>query len=191
MENRTYKTLEELYIDNRKLVFAYISDYSKEKTFIEEIASDVWSKVLEQDDTFLNMEKKGVKAYLRVMVKTTVSDHFRKMAKDTKLVKRIEENIQEFDCVEQEIKQAFFEEMQYYLRETIAMLPEEDRLLIVMRFKNNKPAKEVGELLNLTEGNVRVRQLRILAKMKKHIKELMMEGKDTNEFKENQRTLCK
>jgi len=182
MENITYKSMEELYIDNRKLVFAYISDYSTEKTFMEDIASIVWVKVWEHEETFLGMDKRGVKAYLRAMVKTTLSDYFRTQERENRVISQMGEDLQVFEPFDDGESEAFFEDMLCYLQEAIQELSEEDKLLIVLRFINKKSAKEVGELLEITEGNVRVRQLRILAKMKQRIKMMMKAERRTDGF---------
>ena len=79
MSNNRNNTLEKLYLDHRKLVYAFISDYSNEEDVMEEIASTVWMKVWEKEDFFLDMDKKGVKYYLRAMVKTAASDYFRSL----------------------------------------------------------------------------------------------------------------
>ena len=46
-----------------------------------------------------------------------------------------------------------------------------------------KKAGETGELLGITEGNVRIRQMRILAKLKREIHRLMKEEEVENDGK--------
>ena len=181
MEVKRYKSIEELYLDNRKLVFAYIADYSKEKHIMEDIASTVWVKVWESPKKFLDMDKMGVKQYLRAMVKTAVSDYFRDLERESKIVERMGITLQDDEPWNQEMKKLFVEDMKYYLHEGLKILNEEERQLIVLRFKENRTAREVGSLFNISENNVRVRQMRIIAKMKTHIRMLMNEGSDIDE----------
>ena len=173
MKNKDrYKMLEEMYIDNYKLVFTYIRDYTEEPDLVEEIASTVWLKVWERVEVLLGMDKKGVKYYLRAVAKTTVSDYFRHLHKENTRIEKVIELYEPFDWNFEEDK-LFKEEMLYYLKKSILSLTDEEQLLITMRFIHNKSAREIGDILGIKEGAVRVRQLRILAKMRNEIKELM------------------
>jgi len=49
-------------------------------------------------------------------------------------------------------------------------LPEDELQLIEMRFFEKRSFKEIGEILNITENNAKVRTYRILEKLKKIIK---------------------
>jgi RNA polymerase sigma factor (sigma-70 family) len=52
------------------------------------------------------------------------------------------------------------------LGQALGTLPEDLRALVVMRFIDGLSAKEVGEILDITEGNVRVMQYRALRKLR-------------------------
>lgn len=52
----------------------------------------------------------------------------------------------------------------------ISELPEEELQLIEMRFFEKRAFKEIGEILNMTENNAKVKTYRILDKLKKMIK---------------------
>ncbi len=56
------------------------------------------------------------------------------------------------------------------LREAISLLPENLREIVILRFIEELSAKEVGEILNLTEVNVRVLQYRGLQKLREIFK---------------------
>lgn len=168
-----YGTLEEMYTDNRKLVFTYITDYTKDLDLIEELASTIWVKTWEHGDIFLKMDKKGTKHYLRAMTKTVVSDYFRRLKKEKKAFEDAVLFMEPWDSMEVNFLK---ENMEYYLKESLEILTEEERLLITMRFLHNMSAKEMSDVLEIKEGTVRVRQLRIIAKLRSRIKELMDEG---------------
>lgn len=61
---------------------------------------------------------------------------------------------------------------QYYdqLIKTIADLPEDELQLIEMRFFEKRSFKEIGEILEITENNAKVRLYRVLDKLKNMIK---------------------
>lgn len=184
MKNKDrYESMEELYTDNRKLVFTYIYSIDDKKNIgqVEDLASTIWLKVWECGDFFLNMDRKGVKYYLRAMVKTTVSDYYRQLNKDNTIVERVTELVDPYiswDSIEEKL---FHDNKYYYLSESIHILSDEEKLLITMRFLHNLSAKEIGSLLGINEGTVRVRQLRILRKLRNKMKELIDEGGDFNE----------
>ena len=176
MEENYYSSLETVYRDNRKLVFAYIADYSKERIVMEELASRVWAKVWEYDKTILGMEKQGVKRYLRSMVRSTIGDYIRELKKEQALIEKISEHMECIEPWEKEHKRLFMEEMYDYLRIGLSILTDEERLLLQLRFKENYSSKEVGRMLNISENNVRVRQYRIVMKMKCHIQKSIERG---------------
>lgn len=184
MSNNRNNTLEKLYLDHRKLVYAFISDYSNEEDVMEEIASTVWMKVWEKEDFFLDMDKKGVKYYLRAMVKTAASDYFRSLEQENKKVEKLKEYLIDSGQLKNAEESRFLENINYYLREAINVLSEDEKLLIIMRFKYNQSMKSIGDYFGITEGNVRIRKLRILTKMKKKINDLMLEGRSENESRE-------
>lgn len=132
---------------------------------MEQLASTVWLKVWERVEVFLGMDKKGVKYYLRVMAKTTVSNFFRHLHKENTMIEKVIDLYEPFDWNSEEDK-LFKEEMLYYLKKSILSLTEEEQLLITMLFIHNKSAREVGDIFGIKEGTVRVRRLRILTKMK-------------------------
>ena len=49
-------------------------------------------------------------------------------------------------------------------------LPEDELQLIEMRFFEKRSFKEIGEILEITENNAKVKTYRILEKLKKIIK---------------------
>ena len=64
-----YSSLEELYIENRKLIYAFLSDIVEDESLKDDLASAVWVKVFKKSEMFLKMNKRWVKNYLRVMVR--------------------------------------------------------------------------------------------------------------------------
>ncbi len=53
--------------------------------------------------------------------------------------------------------------------EAIGDLPEDDLQMIEMRYFEKRPYKEIGEILDMTENNAKVKTYRILEKLKKLI----------------------
>ena len=168
MNETRYTSFEEMYTDNKKLVFTFILDYVKEADIIEDIASTVWLKIVKKGASFLEIDKKAIKYYLRAVVKTTVSDYFRIKKKEDDTVVMLQDSYESNDSNNDE--SLFDEDIRDNLTKAIETLSEEEKLLITLRFYEKLSAREVGKILNIEEGNVRVRQLRILKKLKKHLK---------------------
>jgi RNA polymerase sigma-70 factor (ECF subfamily) len=67
-----------------------------------------------------------------------------------------------------ELKTGDEAEVQYQrLTEALADLPEEDLQLVELRFFEKRAFREIGEIMNMTENNSKVKLYRIIDKMKK------------------------
>jgi RNA polymerase sigma-70 factor (ECF subfamily) len=65
---------------------------------------------------------------------------------------------------------AFLVEQQYEkVAKIISKLPEEDLQLIEMRFFEKRAFKEIGEILEITENNAKVKVYRVIDKLKKMV----------------------
>lgn len=170
MKDARYNSFEELYEDNKKLVFTFILDYVKDINIIEDLVATVWLKIVKKGADFLDIDKKAIKYYLRAVAKTTVSDYFRMKKKD----EEVETALQGTLAIESNSNDDsyFDEDIRDNLSKAMEMLSEDEKLLITLRFYEKMTARDVGKVLNIEEGNVRVRQLRILNKLKKHMNRL-------------------
>jgi RNA polymerase sigma-70 factor, ECF subfamily len=63
-------------------------------------------------------------------------------------------------------------EMVAVLKKALLYLPEEDLLLIELRYFEERPFLEVGEILGITENNAKVKTYRVLDKLKEIYKKL-------------------
>lgn len=73
-----------------------------------------------------------------------------------------------FDLAEEmKLEKLEKEEMMNRVAEKLTELEEDELLLVEMRFMEKRPFKEVGEILNITENNAKVKMYRVLEKLKK------------------------
>jgi len=163
---KKYKSLEELYFENHKLVFTYIGDYTTHQPSVQDIASIIWCKVADDPQKFLNMDEIWLRNYLRVMVRTAVSDYFKIEEKERMKAKKVREVLERGMLEEEDF---LLKEELKYLEQAKQVLLKEDCDLILLRFEAGLSAREVGEAFGISEGAVRVRQHRILKKLKKEI----------------------
>jgi len=162
---KKYESLEELYLENYKLVFTYIRDYTAHQSSIQDIASIVWCKVADDPQKFLGMDEVWLHNYLRVMVLTAVSDYFKTEERERMKVEKARETL-EYGVMEEDF---LLREELAYLEQAKQVLSEADYDLIALRFDTGLSAREVGAAFGISEGAVRVRQHRILKKLKKEI----------------------
>ena len=54
-----YTSIEELYLDNHKLVFAFLREYIKDDVLREDLASIIWIRIFEQSELFCRWMPSG------------------------------------------------------------------------------------------------------------------------------------
>lgn len=67
----------------------------------------------------------------------------------------------------EEAEEFYLEEYIPLLKKAISELSSDDLQMVEMRFFEKRPFKEIGEILNITENNAKVRMYRILERLKK------------------------
>lgn len=167
-----YNSLEDLYKENYKLVYTYISDHTTNYEYARDIASIIWAKVAENPKRYLDMEKNHLCNYLRRMVKTAVSDFFeveKQQADKVELAREALELAKTFD------EESFYKEQLVYLEQAKGILSEEELQMIHLRFYVGLSVRAVGDAFGISEGAVRARQHRILKKLKREILRLQQQ----------------
>lgn len=181
-KRKRYKTGEELYLDNEKLIFRYIASYATKNCLSahdrDELVSQVWYKVTDKLDTLLEMDIPAVCTYIKSIANSVVVDDFRARTKTGPMIEyvdpeELEKSASEASSIEEEL---FDVDMESYARKTLVLLNIEDRRLVQLYYCEGLTAKKLGELMGLTEGAVRMRLNRIKQKMQKICQEEMRKG---------------
>lgn len=165
-EGKTYYTsLEEMYLANYKLVNAFIRDYYSDEETLRDTAQVVWLKVAEHFDRFERMDTVWIKNYLRIMVRNTVTDQLRqKMAADKAWAEAARTSL---SCHREDIEtQIFSYKREQYLSQAFETLSYDDKLLIYMRYNKKMTSEEIGRVLGITDSAVRMRQARLLKRLR-------------------------
>lgn len=141
------------------LMFIYQRVDSKDLAF--EVTSQVFLKAM------VNLPRyqfKGVpfSAWLYRIAMNELNETFRK---DQRL-RAINVDIETVDDMMDEMKEENLEEKHQKLMDALSTLPEDDLQLIEMRFFEKRAFKEIGEILNITENNSKVKVYRIIDKLK-------------------------
>lgn len=173
---KKYKCIEEMYLDNEKLVYAFFYDYCKDSEQIREWSQKLWTKVWENFEKFRTKNKVEVQRYLRIMVRNMISDHFRDERSEQEAWKKWRYNEpQESSSIEYESELFRNPELMDYLMVAIKILSESERDLIYLSYHQQLRSAEIGQLIGISDGLVRVRLQRIRDKLKVEIERLSKE----------------
>ena len=173
VRKRRYKDLEELYYSNYKLVYVMAADYTENADMKNEAAYCLWEKISQNPERYLSMDEYQLKNYIRVMVKNIFMDHFKREKRET--VEFQEEHFKGALPVYFESENDWRSDELACLGKAKNILTLEEKELIFFRFEEGMSARQVSELFDTSEGNIRVRQKRILDKLRKEILRLMKE----------------
>lgn len=177
-EKRYYRSVEEIYLENYRLVNMFIGDCLNDAKMTEEVASIVWLKVSEHPERFLAMDEYLLKNYLRVMVRNVIFDEVKAEDRNKKLYEKIKnsERCNQEDCDSDSAASGVKREE--YLKESVKVLSNDEKLIIHMKYIRKLSSREIGEILEISDGAVRMRHSRVIAKLKAEVIRLMNENGD-------------
>lgn len=165
MNKNVYNSMEELYTDNRKFVFVVALDYTTDINLAEEIVQHTWLKVFENEKKFRNKEKDEVKNYLRIMVRNLSFDYYKKSKREL----QVNEEFFYIQKIENNSNDNNNKEMEVLLNSAMQTLCEEDFELIYLKYYCKLKSKEIAFIINLNDGQVRMKMLRIREKLRAKI----------------------
>lgn len=139
------------------------------RTASEELTADLCSQVfLKALQNLKDYTYQGVpfSAWLYRIASNEVSQYYRQHARN-RVVSIDEVNLNEM--MDEMDSPAYREGLREALIDALDELTEKDMQLIELRFFEQRPFKEIAEILDMTESNAKVRTYRILERMKKRI----------------------
>ncbi len=154
-----FRPLYERYYDP---IFRFIFKRTGEEALCADICSQVFLKALQKLSTYTY---KGVpfSAWLYRIASNEVAQHYRNSGK--RRVVSIEEN--QLGEMMEEVDVRVDENQLQLMLEVLDDMPLESMQLIEMRYFEQRPFKEIAQILNITESNAKVKTYRILERMKK------------------------
>lgn len=155
---------DELYIQFSDKIYKYFYWQVKDPYLAEDFTAEVFTRAWKNWKRF---KPDFSKAWLYRIARNFLIDYFRKEKgkKEFSLETSIEEGIEpsyDEDLVEKIQNDNDIKD----LHKAIDSLPENLKEVVILRFIEELSGKEVGEILNITEVNVRVLQYRGLQKLK-------------------------
>jgi len=149
----------ELYDQNFDRVYAYIARRVRDRDVTEELTAEVFQQALEHLPRF---EWRGVPfaAWLLRMAANAVNDRWRAVAREDELPNE--------DVAESGAERVI--ERQAMLAKLVDSLPEDQRLVIVRRFVDQRSIREIAKELHRSEGAVKQLQFRGLQSLKERVR---------------------
>ncbi|MCL4354774.1 RNA polymerase sigma factor [Patescibacteria group bacterium] len=157
-----------IYIRYSDKIYRYLYLQTQNPYLAEDITAEVFLRA------WKNWEKikhDFIQALLFKIAKNILIDYWRKQKykKEFSLETKMEEGFDasyDEDLIEKIHKDDSIKEVQ----RALSQLPSNLRDVVILRFIEELSAKEAADILNITEGNVRVLQYRALAKLKEVFK---------------------
>jgi len=145
----------DLHADNLyRFILKNVKDKDKAKDVVQDTYEKLWLKVSDVPST-------NAKSYMFTTAYRTMIDMFRRDKKQT----RMEEG--EFDEMLSHKKQ--YSDLKVILNEAVNKLPEIQRMVVMLRDYEGYSYKEIGEITNLTESQVKVYIFRARIFLKNYI----------------------
>lgn len=175
MNQQCYQSLEEMYMENYKLVYLFIEDYIQEMQTVQELASAVWLKIVEHQETCLKMDKPWLKNYLRVVCRNTTFDYLKKDKRNQQMIEEIR-NLEKTRSPEPPNQGISKEDVWRYLDKIKKTLTNEEQQILYLKYNQKFSWKDIAVLLDMPEGTLRSKHFRLVRKLKIEILKRMEEG---------------
>ena len=150
----------EIYLKYSDKIFRFLYWHLKDVHRAEDLTSEVFFKAFKNWKRF----KEGYpQAWLFRIARNLLIDFYR--SKKTSSLEQAEEISVDLDLVESLEK----DEAAQSLQQALTKLPKNLREVVILRFFEDSSAVEIGAILGISEGNVRVLQFRGLKKLKEEL----------------------
>ncbi|MEN0004415.1 MAG: sigma-70 family RNA polymerase sigma factor [Bacteroidota bacterium] len=145
-------------------IFRFVFRRTADESLTADICSQVFLKAMQRLPKY---EFKGVpfSAWLYRIASNEVAQHFRNSQKNR--VVSIEEK--DFSDMMDEVNEPQNELSREQLLQALDQLKEADLQLIELRFFEQRPFKEIADIVGITESNAKVKTYRILERLKKKL----------------------
>ncbi len=145
-------------------LYSYVSYRTNSREDAEDLVAQVFEKVLTKFSTF-DPRRGNLDTWIFSIARNALANRFRDRSRHPQQL--LTENLEQ----DSEDSPAHFllkqEELQR-LRQYLGRLNERERELLALRYGANLAHKRIGELLNMTEGNVTVSLGRVVRKLRRY-----------------------
>jgi len=154
-------TLGLLYERYKKRLFGFFFQMCKDASLCEDLVQNVFIRVLKYKHTYT--EESNFLSWIFKIARNVYYDHFKAAAKNK--ASDVDElyDLKSSDNVEKEMEQ---NEKMMLLKKAISKLPDDKKEIILLSKIKGLKHKEIGEVINCSEGNARTRVHRALNDLK-------------------------
>lgn len=154
------KVFKRMYQQHVNDIYIYFYWRTNDQEIAEDLTSEVFTKAWR---SWKDFDGKYPKAWLFAIAKNHLTDYWRKK-KDLSINEDLQETIaDESEPIENIIDQEISKRKLY---NALDSLPESMRNVIELKVLNSLSAKETGQILGLSESNVRIIQHRAIKRLK-------------------------
>lgn len=166
--------MEELFLTYRRLFYKVALD-SVNFSDVDDVINSACEKMCRNIYKLRQIPSNGLKAYVVTIVRNAARDHIkansRQNAKfDYSSDDTLERKLSHGDDVEEYV---LLRSLVSDVREAIGRLPNREKEVMLLKYHNNLPTKDIAEMLQITEGNTRG----ILKRARAHIINDLIEKK--------------
>lgn len=153
-----------LYSRHYEPIFRYIFRRTADESLTADICSQVFLKAMQRLGDY---EYRGVpfSAWLYRIASNEVAQHYRQQ-QQYRVVSAEESQVAD---IAEELQAEDDEQLRQLLLQALTSLPEMDMRLIEMRFFEQRPFKEIADIMEMTESNAKVKTYRILERLKRKL----------------------
>ena len=164
-EDRHY--MEWLYTEHQRLMLATAWKFTRNQADVEDIVSDSCVALMKKIDMIRHMECNILRSYIVSTIRNTAISHCRKQqAERAKLYHADSDgDMQLADPASVEQKVLLQAELRS-VRQAISQLPERERLVLRLKYQQDKSDQEIAQSLGLSDSSIRVYTMRARAHLK-------------------------
>lgn len=158
--------VEHLLTTYSKQLLQYLFVHTGCREDAEDILQEVFASCYKARESF-DPEKCNEQAWLFILARNRLKNYYR----DRKVHSSLEDmDMEPSDYVDVNEEAVQLMECREMIAKALEYLDERSRIVVVLRFFENRSCRDIAEGLGITEGNVRVIQNRALHQMEKFLK---------------------
>ena len=164
-----FNKLSKLYEKNKVLVTGYLYNHLKNRSTAEELASEVWLRVITNIGRFRAENDGSFKAWLMRITSNLLVDHYRTS------VHRNHVELEDYKVTDnkiEDIEEKIDRSELFELIDSIVRNLSGDDVEIFQLMRKNLSSSEIGVIINKKPGAVRVWKHRLLGKIRERLDEL-------------------
>lgn len=159
----TAKDLEKAFLKWGDSIYGYIFLRVKTRETAEDLSQEVFFKAFRSRETF-DQQKSSLKTWIFTIAKNTLTDHFKNSNEQTH--QDIDELADKLEDKKTDIEtQTHNKNLTTLVLDKLKLLTPRDQELIILRFKNDLPVKEISKILDLEYSATKVAIHRALQKL--------------------------